>query len=113
MWYLKIHRAARARWAAQAARRAARARPGPKEKYHLKPGSGLARKKIIFQARLKPSGLPVGLEILSVPASSASIERAFSIAALSCGTKNRRARLGEIKMGQETLISVNDSFLEL
>ena len=75
----------------------------------LRPGP----EKIIFQARLKPSGLPVGLEILSVPASSASIERAFSIAALSCGTKNRRARLGEIKMGQETLISVNDSFLEL
>ena len=113
MLNLKINRAARARWAARGARRAARARPGLKEKYHLKPGSGPARKKIIFQARLMPSGLPVRLEILSVPVSSASIERAFSIAFLSCGTKNRRARLGEIKMGQETQISVNDSFLEL
>ena len=55
----------------------------------------------------------LALKILPTPASSATIERIFSIAALSCGTKNQRARLQDIKMSKETILSANSSFVKL
>lgn len=52
------------------------------------------------------------INVLQTPASSASIERVFSAAALSVGTKKRRSMLSYTKIEQETMLRVNQHILE-
>ena len=51
------------------------------------------------------------MRILSIPASSATVERVFSIAALKDGAKKRRINLLDINFEAEALIALNDSFI--
>ena len=53
----------------------------------------------------------IAIKVLQTPATSASIERVFSFAALTNGTKNRRASLSDISLTAETFLKVNKDFL--
>lgn len=59
-----------------------------------------------------PKLASLAINVLQTPASSASIERVFSAAALSVGTKKRRSMLSNEKLEQETMIKVNQDLLE-
>lgn len=59
-----------------------------------------------------PNLSKLAIAILEAPASSAPIERIFSVCANSGGVKNRRGRLGELKMSSETFIAANVDLVE-
>ena len=60
-----------------------------------------------------PKLAKLAINVLQTPASTASIERVFSAAALSVGTKKRRSMLSHTKLEHETMLRVNKYLLEL
>lgn len=65
-----------------------------------------------LNAKTFPKLAPLAIGLIGSPASSASIERIFSIAALGEGVKKRRNRLGEIQFTKETMIRANKAFIK-